>query len=90
MERGVLSLRIEIQFVAADGTYLMANGMRVRCAPGNGEGSLSDEMVRGVRTPFDAEPSRKICLELVTGREVGFVRSLPSVKLVPKDPNAIV
>ena len=47
----LLPTEVVVQFVRPDGTYEVG-GVRVRCAPGVGVGSLREEMARGVATPI--------------------------------------
>ncbi|MDF2231584.1 hypothetical protein P2H44_03370 [Albimonas sp. CAU 1670] len=74
---------VYVQFVGADGCYRMA-GVRVRCAPGNGVGSLRDEAERGVVTPLAEEGDREIVAGLA-GRDLRpFVEKLPVAKAIPR------
>ena len=73
--------RIVVQYVGRDGCYVM-NGVRVRCAPGNGAGSLRDEFASGIRTPFASEKDRHDLSGSVSGPKLKeFVRSLPAARL---------
>ena len=72
--------KIIIQFVERDGCYKRA-GVRVRCAPGNGDGSLYDEMERGIKTPLGGEGGLTKLLECISSAEtVAFIRTLPIAK----------
>lgn len=72
-----LPTEVVVQFVRPDGTYEIG-GVRVRCAPGVGRGSLCEEMARGIVTPL-APDSRRDLLDCFCDRPdvVAFVDSLP-------------
>lgn len=74
--------RIVLQFVDADGTFLL-RGLRVRAAAGAGDlpGTLYDESARGVRTPLESEDARQLILGQVNAPLHEFVRALPVVRL---------
>lgn len=76
--------RTVVQVVDTDGCFSMA-GVRVRCAPGNGHGSLHDEAERGVRTPVASEEDRKIILGLISSPRLRrLVEELPAVRAIPR------
>lgn len=87
-------LRLVLRVIGSDGCYRV-QGLRVRAARGNGEGSLDDEMARGVVTPLHGDEGRRTCLGLCSGPDLrGFIRSLPVARpeplpvpdAVPDDP----
>jgi hypothetical protein len=77
-------MAINVQFVGRDGCYVLGD-VRVRCAPGHGEGSLRDEHGRAVLTPLGGDSDRELVLECVGGDEelARFVEGLPVARLEP-------
>ncbi len=73
--------KISVQFVDQDGCYVQ-QGIRVRAAPGHGQGSLSDEMTKGIMTPLDSEETREALCK-GNPEKSAFIRSLPSARIVP-------
>lgn len=74
-------MTLSVRFVASDGTYRLG-GVRVRCAPGHGKGSLRDEYERGVITPFAGESGLIATLRCMSEPELlEFARGLPIARL---------
>jgi len=77
------AIKVKVQLVGADGCFF-THGVRIRCAPGNGKGSIYDEFKRDHITPLSEEAVRNEIVGL--GEGLGeFIRSLPVVRLLPKD-----
>lgn len=75
---------VTVRLVRADGT-IVRKGLRVRVAPGIGDGSVTDEYFWGEITPLDGEAVRDTILESVRNPAVrAFVRLLPVVRTVPR------
>ncbi|SFI90826.1 hypothetical protein [Albimonas pacifica] len=77
-----MTAEVYVQFIGEDGCYMMA-GVRVRCAPGNGDGSLWDEARRGVVTPLAEEGDREVVAALAGPDLRPFVEKLPVAKAIP-------
>jgi len=76
------AIKVKVQLVGPDGCFF-THGVRVRCAPGNGKGSLNDEFKRNQVTPLSDEAVRSEIAGLSEGlRE--FTGSLPVVRLLPR------
>lgn len=76
-------MTIRVQFVGQDGCYRL-RGVRVRCAPGYGDGSLEDEYLWGLVTPLAGDEARRAVLSCIADPELAaFVRSLPVARLEP-------
>ena len=76
-------MAIEVRYVARDGT-LRRGGIRVRAAPGHGDGSLSDDYLWGEITPLDGDRALQSILDTVKNERLrAFVRSLPVARTVP-------
>lgn len=79
------SSSVRVQLVHPDGT-IVRKGLRVRVAPGVGDGSAADEYVWGEITPLDGDAARDAVLSAVRGPAVrAFVRSLPVARFVPRE-----
>jgi|GEM_PF-3040543 len=74
-------MTIYVQYVLADGTF-KRQGIRVRCAPGNGDGSIWDEFKRGVLTPLDGDQAKTDMLRMVSRPEVkAYIERLPIARV---------
>lgn len=75
---------VSVQLVPPDGT-IVRNGLRVRLAPGVGEGSLVDEYFWDVKTPLLGDEVRDELLRTVNRDALAaFVRALPVARVRPK------
>lgn len=76
---------VRVQLVHPDGT-IVRRGLRVRVAPGVGDGSVADEYFWGEVTPLDGDAARDAVLSAVRRPAVrAFVRSLPVARAVPRE-----
>lgn len=71
---------VVVQFVEPDGTYRLC-GVRVRCAPGNEDGSLIDEMARGVVTPLAPDSRHEL--------RAAFYRNAEALRFIDALPEAV-
>ena len=87
-KQGLESLKPKIIFEVCDPdgcTNLL--GVRVRTAPGVGEGSLYDEMSKGIMTPLKSEEDRQEILKIMENKETrDFVLGLPVAQAIPAEP----
>lgn len=76
---------VRVRLVRPDGT-IVRRGVRVRVAPGVGDGSVADEYVWDEITPLDGDAARDVVLAAVHTPAVrAFVQSLPVARFVPRE-----
>lgn len=73
-----------MEFVRPDGCRRRGPGgnVRTRDHVGDGDGSLAEEMARGVRTPWSSLEAKEAALKVLAGEEREFAASLPYVREV--------
>jgi len=81
---------LEVHFVRPDVCRLWAHDLSVHTcdAVGSGEGSLDDELARGIRTPWTSAEHKRAALAHLDGELLAFARSLPNVRVEDKDASA--
>lgn len=76
-------IRTEVHFINPDGcrTWNVDPNLRTRDTIGYGPGSLADEALNGIETPWTSASHKKAALAALSGSERAFAKRLPYVQV---------